>query len=80
MGRPQFCERQDKDGNKLCGRAHKGDKQWLKSFLWGHDCYLREVNINRKKYGEIEGVKLCGICIQNIKQQGHIVRKDGKEL
>jgi hypothetical protein len=72
MSRPRFC--------KKCKRGDKGDGVWVKPFLWKHDNFLRQTVANIKKYGEIQKLEMCKVCISEIKEQGHIVRKDGKKL
>jgi len=70
MGRPRVCTR--------CKWGDKGDGMFRKYDRWD-DIYLKQTNKNRQKYGEISRV-ICNRCVEEIKKQGHLIRKDGKQL
>lgn len=68
MSCPQSCK---------CGRAHKGDGKFVKTFLWSHDNYLRETIINKERFGGIEKVEFCPGCSENVKNLGKEAGKVG---
>jgi hypothetical protein len=65
-GRPRWCLR--------CKRADCGDGVWVKSHLWQHDKFLRQTNMNIRKYGEIKKLDACDVCVKEIESRGHKVR------